>query len=420
MNAIPRLILKKGKDAAILRKHPWVFSGAVANIDGDPQDGDCVFVTNSKEQVLGTGFFHDGKITAQLFAFEEVNPDQAFWNGKIQEAYTLRSSLNLVNNQTTKQPSNQAIKVSDKGEKSTLSKVEGRTAYRLIHGEGDGMPGLIVDVYGQVAVYQAHSIGMHRNKDLIVSAIKSAMGDRLTAVYDASGRHLPPAYASAISDGYIFGEATSPAWIEEHGLKFAVDWEQGQKTGFFLDQRDNRALLQRYSKDARVLNTFCYTGGFSVHALAAGASHVDSVDSSATAMTMCSKNVEGNSFTGTHAAHTADVMDFLKESEEQYDTIILDPPAYAKTFKARHRAVIGYKRLNIAGMKKLKPGGVLFTFSCSQVVDTVLFQNTIMAAALESGREVQILHRLNQPADHPVSLYHPEGQYLKGLVLKVN
>ncbi|MFK7969419.1 MAG: class I SAM-dependent rRNA methyltransferase [Bacteroidia bacterium] len=394
MNEFPRLILNKGKDAAIRRMHPWVFSGAIHHAEGDPKDGDTVWIANKQGTVLATGHYHQGNITARLFAFSQVEPDAAFWNAKIQRALDLRTNLQLADSTET-------------------------NAYRLIHAEGDGLPGLIIDMYNGVAVVQAHSIGMHKARHMITDALKACLGDRLTAVYDVSAKKLPKDYGMDVENAYLYGEASVPMEVSEHGYRFLVDWEKGQKTGFFLDQRDNRDLLRRYSEGKRVLNTFCYTGGFSVYSLAAGASHVDSVDASAGAMELCEQNIALNESTGEHHAHTSDVLAFLKENEEPYDTIILDPPAYAKNIKSRHRAVIGYKRLNIAGIKALKPGGILFTFSCSQVVNTLLFQNTVMAAALECGREVQILHRLSQPSDHPVSLFHPEGQYLKGLVLKV-
>lgn len=394
MKEFPLLTLRKGKDAAILRKHPWVFSGAVHYIEGEPQDGDIIWLANHNKEVLATGFFHEGKIKAQLFAFEKIQPEQEFWNEKIATAWQLRQQIGILDDGTT-------------------------NAFRLIHGEGDGLPGLIIDIYGEVAVIQAHSIGMHLHREQFTTAIREAMGDRIKAVYDASARQLPPHYAAGIKDGYLFGEAASPTQISENKLQFYIDWEHGQKTGFFLDQRNNRELLKRYAKGGKVLNTFSYTGGFSVYALEAGADHVDSVDSSAPAIALCEKNVEANAHKGSHDVYTEDVMDFLKTREQEYDLVILDPPAYAKSFKARHRGVIGYKRLNKAGIQKLKPGGILFTFSCSQVVDMVLFQNTVMAAALETGRTVQILHRLSQPADHPVSLFHPEGQYLKGLVMRI-
>jgi 23S rRNA (cytosine1962-C5)-methyltransferase len=394
MKEFPLLTLRKGKDAAILRKHPWVFSGAIHHIEGDPQDGDIIWLANHKKEILATGFFHEGKIKAQLFSFSKIDPTQEFWNEKIAQAWKLRQQLGLTDDSTT-------------------------NAFRLIHGEGDGLPGLVVDIYDEVAVIQAHSIGMHLHKAFFATAIRQALGERIKAIYDASAQQLPADYAAGIQDEYLWGEADSPTEILENNLRFQVDWKHGQKTGFFLDQRENRALLARYAQGKKVLNTFCYTGGFSVYALDAGASQVDSVDSSAPAIALCEANVEVNSHADNHHAHRQDVMDFLKTTDANYDLVILDPPAYAKSFKARHRGVIGYKRLNKAGIQKLTPGGILFTFSCSQVVDPVLFQNTVIAAALETGRTVQILHRLTQPADHPVSLFHPEGQYLKGLVLRV-
>lgn len=334
----------------------------------------------------------------RLFSFQSTQADQAFWTERLEQAYRCRQTIGLPQ--------------------------EGRTeCYRLVHAEGDGLPGLVIDIYGGTAVVQCHSIGMHRQLPLIVEGLKtlfSAASRPLNAVYDKSSRALPPRYAAHVNDQYVFGEAGTDIALE-NGLSFYMDWEEGQKTGFFLDQRDNRQLLLRYASEKKVLNTFCYTGGFSIYALATGADRVESVDISGRAMELTEKNVALNfGPEAPHQIHTADVLTFLKSAAADYDLIVVDPPAFAKSRNKRHQAVQGYKRLNALALRKLKPGGMLFTFSCSQVVDKALFDNTIVAAAVEARRQVRILHHLNQPADHPVSLFHPEGSYLKGLVLYVS
>jgi 23S rRNA (cytosine1962-C5)-methyltransferase len=298
-------------------------------------------------------------------------------------------------------------------------------AYRLVHGEGDGLSGLIIDIYGDTAVVQCHSIGMHRQIDLIAAALETVFEGRLHAVYDKSYESLPVRYAETQSNGYrwIAGgyDTSAPHIVSENGVRFRVDWQTGQKTGFFLDQRDNRQLLSRFAPGKSVLNAFCYTGGFSCYALKAGARLVHSVDISQRAMELCAENVTLNApFSGTHEGYTEDVLRFLKQNEKRYEVAVIDPPAYAKSLDKRHNAVQGYKRLNVEAIKSVAHGGVLFTFSCSQVVDRELFYHTIAAAAMEVGRPVRVLHHLSQGADHPVSLFHPEGSYLKGLVLKLD
>ena len=404
----PQVILQKGRDEAVRRFHPWVFSGAVAKRDEHLEDGDIVEVLDSRNQYLGTGHFHDGSILVRLFSFathtngQPVVPDVDFWTQKLTQIRAVR--LSLIPPHTN--------------------------CYRLVHGEGDGCSGLIIDMYDGVAVLQAHSIGMHRQRQQLVEALQRVFGSELVAVYDKSAESLPDNYATGVQNGYRFGRAETPRPVLENGHTFLVDWITGQKTGFFLDQRDNRQLLARYAPGKRVLNAFCYSGGFSVYALAAGANLVHSVDVSQKAIDLTNQNVAANpGFSGTHEAIPDDVMHFLKlpdseavessEPVQQYDIVVLDPPAYAKSQSARHRAVQGYKRLNVEGLKRVAPGGILFTFSCSQVVDRELFYNTIVAAAIEAGRQVRVLHHLSQPADHPVSLFHPEGGYLKGLVLWV-
>jgi len=388
-----KMTLKAKKDAAVRRFHPWVFSGAVAERDADITDGEVVEVFSHRGDYLATGHFQDGRICVRLFSFERTEAGQNFWNDKIFNACQYRRQLNLVDQPDT-------------------------NCFRLVHGEGDGLPGLIVDVYGKTAVVQCRSIGMHREREAIARALLEAFNGELKAIYDKSQDNLPRQYAAQVQDGYLHGNAERSR-ILENGHSFWVDWESGQKTGFFLDQRDNRALLARYARDQRVLNAFCYTGGFSVYALAADAAHVDSVDISQQAIDLAIENVALNHAAGRHRAYAADVLQFLKESDEAYDVMVVDPPAFAKNISKRHKAVQGYKRLNALALRKIKKGGTLFTFSCSQVVDRQLFYDTIVAAAIEARRRVRVMHHLAQPADHPASLFHPEGSYLKGLVVFV-
>lgn len=388
----PRIYLQPGKDQAVRRFHPWVFSGAIARTEGDLTDGAIVEVFDKKQNYLGTGHYHDGSIAVRIFSFQQTEPDVAWWTEKLRAIRAVRS--HLLPPQTN--------------------------CYRLIHGEGDGCSGLIVDYYNGVAVFQAHSIGMHRDRHTLAEALRNVFGDDLIAIYDKSAETLPENYSAGIANGYLYGQATVPHAVQENGHTFLIDWITGQKTGFFLDQRENRALLGRYSAGKRVLNAFCYSGGFSVYALAAGASLVHSVDASQKAIELTNRNVAANfGEVLTHEAYAQDVMAYLKVHDSQYEVMVLDPPAYAKSLSARHRAVQGYKRLNAEGLRRLAKEGILFTFSCSQVVDRELFYNTVVAAAIEAGRQVRVLHHLSQPADHPVNLFHPEGGYLKGLVLWV-
>jgi 23S rRNA (cytosine1962-C5)-methyltransferase len=359
------------------------------------KDGDLVQVAAPQGDIVATGHFHHGSIAVRILSFGEGDIGPAFWLEKLQVAFAKRRALGLPSTDTD--------------------------AFRLVHGEGDGLPGLVVDVYGDTAVLQCHSIGMHRCRKDITAAILACSEGRLRHVFDKSKESLPFKYARGIHNSYIGEERPkSQAIIQENGHRFLVDWDKGQKTGFFLDQRDNRQLLGQYAQGKSVLNTFCYSGGFSVYAMAAGAQAVHSVDVSKKAMAWTDQNIALlPSPSGTHHSHTADVMDFLKSEEQRFDIVVVDPPAFAKNMHKRHNAVQGYKRLNALAIKRVKPGGLLFTFSCSQVIDTPLFQNTILAAALEAGRPASILHRLGQSPDHPVSLFHPEGNYLKGLVLWV-
>ncbi|MGI4833203.1 MAG: class I SAM-dependent rRNA methyltransferase [Janthinobacterium lividum] len=397
------VVLKPGKDQSPRRRHPWVFSGAIARVLGTAREGDAVRVEAAGGELLGTGHFSPGgSIAVRLFDFGPAAqlPSPAFWESRLRNAYQLRQRLGLAG-----------------GAPAAATDV-----YRLVHGEGDGLPGLIVDVYGDAAVLQAHSPGMYLARHELAAALQNVLGDRLRAIYDKSAETVPAQAAPDARNGYLLGEASGAEHlVTENGRQFAVDWETGQKTGFFIDQRDNRALLARYAPGRRVLNTFCYTGGFSVYALDAGAALVHSVDASKRAIELTERNVALSGHQAQHAAFAQDVQHFFKNpaSEQPYDLLILDPPAYAKHLSARHNALMGYKRLNLAGLRHLAPGGLLFTFSCSQVVSPELFEGAVLAAAIEAGRPARILHRLTQPADHPVSLFHPEGAYLKGLVLAV-
>lgn len=392
----PAIYLKPGKEVAVLRFHPWVFSGAVQRLTGQPEDGAIVDVFSSRNQLLGLGHFHHGSIAVRLLSFGPANlRDPLFWVQKLESAYRVRRAVGLPAPSET-------------------------NCYRLVHGEGDGLSGLIIDVYGTTAVMQCHSIGMHRQRELIAQALQTVLGDSLQAVFDKSKEALPPQYAAAVQNTCLLGAPESRAIVSENGVHFKVDWTEGQKTGFFLDQRENRKLLAEFAAGKTVLNTFCYTGGFSCYALRAGATLVHSVDVSAKAMALTEENVQLNApFKGKHVGYTGDVLAFFKETEQCYDVVVVDPPAFAKSLNKRHNAVQGYKRLNEAALNKVAPGGILFTFSCSQVVDRELFYHTIAAAALSIKRPVRVLHHLTQGPDHPVSLFHPEGSYLKGLVLYV-
>ncbi len=390
----PKIILKPGKDDALRRFHPWVFSGAVMKVAGTVSDGCIAEVFSAHNEYLGTGHYNEGSIVVRIFSFEQTACNKDFWKSKIENALDYRKRLGLYDDTDS-------------------------NAYRLVFGEGDGLPGLIIDFYHGTAVIQCHTYGMFLLRETFAEILKELYGDRLQSVYLKSRETLPAKFADEAHDGYLI-EGASENIITENGCKFFVDWQQGQKTGFFIDQRENRKALMRYCRNKTVLNTFCYTGGFSVYALKAGARLVHSVDSSAKAIELTDKNVEMNGFSWEqHSSFRSDVMDFLKSSQEVYDVIILDPPAYAKHLKTRHTAMQGYKRLNEAALNKIKKGGFLFTFSCSQVVDSALFRSTVIAAAIQSGRNVRIVDVLTQPPDHPVSAFHPEGEYLKGLVLFV-
>ncbi|MBK0401616.1 class I SAM-dependent rRNA methyltransferase [Adhaeribacter sp. BT258] len=395
MSNIPHIILAKGKEHSLLRFHPWVFSGAVKKKADGLADGDVVEVYSAQNEFLGTGHYQQGgSIVVRVFSFEPVEVNLAFWEYKIGQAYTFRTTLGLTHNPKT-------------------------NVYRLVFAEGDGLPGLVIDVYGGTAVLQAHTIGMYRARHEIAQAIMNVLGENVKAVYDKSAESLSQKAPADAVNGYLLGDNGAETIVKENGNEFYIDWVNGQKTGFFVDQRENRELVARYSKGKNVLNTFCYTGGFSVYALNAGAELVHSVDSSKRAIELTERNAQLSGHADKHEAFAIDTFDFLKRPLDEYDVVILDPPAFAKHLSARHNAVMGYKRLNAEALKKMKAGSILFTFSCSQVVDKYLFENTLMAAAIEAGRSIKIMHQLSQPADHPISIFCPEGEYLKGLVLYV-
>ena len=396
---IPQIYLHRGKEESLLRRHPWVFSGAIDYVKAESEEeiaeGAVVDVFGKSGDFLARGHFQIGSIAVRVLSFRQEEIDAAWWRDRIAAAYALRRTLGLT----------------DSGE---------TTCYRLVHGEGDSLPGLVVDVYGTTAVVQCHSVGMYRSRLQIADALLACFGSRITAVYDKSSQTVPFNARLGAVDGYLRGAASVPLTVRENGLRFLVNWEAGQKTGFFLDQRENRELVRRYAAGRTVLNTFCYTGGFSVYALAGGAVEVCSVDSSERAVALADENVRLNF--GPEAKHTslaADAVEHLRDIGDRYDLIILDPPAFAKHHKVLGNAMQGYRRLNARAIAQIRPGGILFTFSCSQAVSKELFRTTVFSAAAQAGRRVRILHQLTQPADHPINIYHPEGEYLTGLVLYV-
>jgi 23S rRNA (cytosine1962-C5)-methyltransferase len=390
----PILSVRKGKEEAISRKHPWIFSGAIFSKPENIEDGEVVRVLDHKGQHLATGHYHDGSIMVRILSFKDTVIDQGFWNKKMKSAYEYRQSIGLIDNPKT-------------------------NAFRFIHGEGDGVSGLIIDIYNKNAVVQCHSVGCYRDIKYICSALDYTFGGTLECIYVKSKETLPTSYEAYEKDYYAKGVPASTV-IFENDVRFAINWEEGQKTGFFLDQRDNRRILGSFSNGKTVLNCFCYTGGFSMYALAHGAASVHSIDVSKSAMEMVAKNHELNKFGNNHTMDDANVMQALADDAiPQFDVVIVDPPAFAKSVKKRHNAVQAYKRLNMMALKKVKHNGYLFTFSCSQVVGPELFYNTIRSAAIESGRSIRIVHHLTQGPDHPINIYHPEGNYLKGLVLYV-
>lgn len=389
-----KVFLKPKKEESLLRFHPWVFSGAIQSFEGQPEEGDLVEVYGANNRFLGIGHFQIGSIAVRILSFQQQEIDQAFWENRIRVAYELRKTLQLT------------------------ASAHNNT-YRLVHGEGDNLPGLVIDMYAHTAVMQAHSVGMHRARHQIAEALKQILGDTLQNIYYKSEATLPYKANLGSEDGYLLGGDVEDIALE-NGLRFCVDWQKGQKTGFFVDQRENRSLLEHYAKDRAVLNMFCYTGGFSFYAMRGGAKVVHSVDSSAKAIALTNKNVSLNfPDDPRHQAFAEDAFKYLEHMGSNYDLIILDPPAFAKHKDVLRNALQGYRKLNAIAFEKIKPGGILFTFSCSQVVSKEHFRLAVFSAAAQSGRSVRILHQLTQPADHPVNIYHPEGEYLKGLVLYV-
>ncbi len=393
MNEPVRIVLKSGKDQSLKRLHPWVFSGAVKKIYGEPAEGDLVQVYSNRDEFLGCGHYQDASIAVRILSFREGQLGDSFYTERLRESAQARKNMGL-------------------GPDTNV--------FRLVNAEGDGLPGLIIDLYGETSVMQCHSIGMHRNREILANGLKAVLGKGLKTLYDKSDSTLPSRYASGHQNAYLLGES-GPTEVLENGNRFLVDCEGGQKTGFFIDQRENRKLLSKYAGGKSVLNLFGYSGGFSVYARRGGAERIDTVDSSAQAMKLADRNMELNF--GKDARHrgiVADAFDYLETTGEGYDLVVLDPPAFAKHQNALHNALQGYKRLNARALEMIRPGGILFTFSCSQAVSRDNFRKSVFAASVNTGRRVRILHQLSQPADHPVSMYHPEGEYLKGRVLLVD
>ena len=399
MTTHPRIFLRRGKEESLLRRHPWIFSGAIGRVEC-PSDTiaewEIVDVHTAAGDFIARGHYQIGSIAVRVLTFAQEPIDAAWWRARIRSACEVRRTLGLIGNAAT-------------------------TCYRLVHGEGDSLPGLVIDIYGTTAVVQCHSVGMYRSRMQIAEALREVYGERLAAVYDKSSQTVPYKAGLNAVDGYLMGKVATPTQeVSENGHRFLVNWEEGQKTGFFLDQRCNRELVERYAAGRTVLNTFCYTGGFSVYAAAGGAKEVCSVDASERAVQLADENMRlnfGDSF--PHTTLACDAVEYLKQIGDRYDLIILDPPAFAKHHKVLGNAMQGYKRLNARALSQIRPGGILFTFSCSQAVTKELFRTTVFSAAAIAGRNVRILHQLAQPADHPINIYHPEGEYLKGLVLYV-
>ena len=399
MTTHPRIFLRRGKEESLLRRHPWIFSGAIGRVEC-PSDtiaeGEIVDVHTAAGDFIARGHYQIGSIAVRVLTFAQEPIDAAWWHARIRSACEVRRTLGLIGNAAT-------------------------TCYRLVHGEGDSLPGLVIDIYGTTAVVQCHSVGMYRSRMQFAEALREVYGERLAAVYDKSSQTVPYKAGLNAVDGYLMGKVAVPTQeVSENGHRFLVNWEEGQKTGFFLDQRCNRELVERYAAGRTVLNTFCYTGGFSVYAATGGAKEVCSVDASERAVQLADENMRlnfGDSF--PHTTLACDAVEYLKQIGDRYDLIILDPPAFAKHHKVLGNAMQGYKRLNARALSQIRPGGILFTFSCSQAVTKELFRTTVFSAAAIAGRNVRILHQLAQPADHPINIYHPEGEYLKGLVLYV-
>lgn len=397
MNNYPIIKLRRGKDEAVKRRHPWIFSGAIETAAPGLQAGDIVTVVDYKNEILGTGFCEAGNIAVKLLSFDNIKIDASFWEMRLSHAFALRKMMGLTDNAHT-------------------------NCYRLVHSEGDNLPGLIIDIYAKTAVVQAQTEGMALNVKAIADALMNVDSLKINSVYNKSSEAMQRMGKDAVEDGYIIkGEQDEP-YVLENDSKFIVDWEEGQKTGFFLDQRFNRDLVRQLAKDKTVLNTFCYTGGFSVTALKGGAKKVVSVDCSKKAIIASEQNLILNGFSAEENPCVAeDAKLYLQNMpKDEFDLIILDPPAFAKNHKSLHKGLQGYKFINREAMMKIKEGGLLFTFSCSQAVDKAQFQSIVMAAAIETGRKAQIIYQLDQPEDHPINIYHPEGAYLKGLVLRID
>lgn len=389
-----QIFLKRGKEESLKRFHPWIFSGAIHHMDEGIEEGETVRVITAAGEFIAVGHYQIGSIAVRVLSFEDIEINTDFWCERLQSALDVRIGVGIADSPTN-------------------------NTYRLVHGEGDYLPGLVIDCYGSTAVMQAHSVGMHVCRNEICQALEQVMGDRIANVYYKSETTLPYKADLHQENGFLVGGDASNVAME-NGLKFHIDWLRGQKTGFFVDQRENRSLLEQYAKGKSVLNMFCYTGGFSVYAMRGDAKQVHSVDSSAKAIELTNDNVALN-FPGDarHEAFCEDAFKYLDEHDQQYDLIVLDPPAFAKHRAALRNALKGYTRLNVKGLQRIKKGGILFTFSCSQVVTKDNFRNAVFTAAAQVGRKVRILHQLHQPADHPINIYHPEGEYLKGLVLYV-
>lgn len=389
-----KIYLRRGKEESMKRFHPWVFSGAIQKMDEGINEGDVVDVISFDGEYIGRGHYQIGSIAVRILTFDNEEVDSLFWHRRLDSALQMRLRIGIADNKDN-------------------------NTYRLVHGEGDSLPGLVIDCYGETAVMQAHSVGMHVSRNVIAKELVSVMGSRIRNVFYKSETTLPFKAELGQENGFIYG-GTNENVALENNLKFHVDWMRGQKTGFFVDQRENRSLLEQYAKGKKVLNMFCYTGGFSFYAMRGGAELVHSVDSSAKAIELTTANVELN-FPGDkrHAAYCEDAFKYLEKAGNNYDLIILDPPAFAKHRGALHNALKGYTRLNVKAFEKIQPGGILFTFSCSQVVTKDNFRNAVFTAAAQAHRKVRILHQLYQPADHPINIFHPEGEYLKGLVLYV-
>ncbi len=393
MTEYRNIYLKKGKEDSLLRFHPWIFSGAIGRMDAGINEGDIVRVMAGDGSFLAVGHYQVGSIAVRVLSFRDEAIDSSFWERSLQASLTMREAIGVAN--------------------------ERNQTYRLVHGEGDNLPGLVIDCYGKTAVMQAHSVGMHVQRMEIAQALRKVMDNRISQIYYKSETTLPYKANLGQEDGFLFGGSGDEISVE-NGLRFYIDWLKGQKTGFFIDQRENRTLLEQYSKGRSVLNMFCYTGGFSVYAMRGGARLVHSVDSSAKAVELTNRNVALN-FPGDsrHDAFCDDAFKYLDQHDQSYDLIILDPPAFAKHRSAIKNALRGYIRLNVKGFERVRKGGIVFTFSCSQAITKDLFRQAVFTAAAQAKRNVRILHQLHQPADHPVNIYHPEGEYLKGLVLYV-